>query len=217
MTKIAVILSGSGYLDGTAVREAVIALLALDRAGVSYQCFAPDIKQMHVVNHITGEEEAGQRNVLVESARIARGDVKELGQAKESDFDAIIMPGGFGMAKNLSDIAVNGKSGKIYPPLQSLLKDFWHAKKPIGAICISPAILTAALADNAQIEVTIGSDADGLIDGLGGKHKDCHTSGYCVDLQNKVVSCPAYMSEDPLKDVADGIEKLVAEIINMAK
>lgn len=210
--KIAVILSGCGYLDGAEIREAVITLLALDKASAKVQCFAPDIDQMHVVNHLTGQEIKGEkRNVLAESARIARGKIKPLSEAKSADFDALVLPGGFGAAKNLSDLAVKGADATVLPEFKKLVQSFLDEKKPIGAICISPAVLVAAIGHG---KVTIGNDPDGLIAKLGGQHQDCITSGFVIDDSNNIASCAAYMSEAKLSDVAEGIEKVVAYVLD---
>ncbi len=218
MTKVAVVLSGCGYLDGAEVREAVLALLALDKAGAEVSIFAPDIDQHHVVNHLTGEETKETRNVLVESARIARGDVKPLSEAKEEAFDALVLPGGFGVAKNLSDIAFKGPEGEVMPEFAQLIQAFYRAGKPIGAICIAPAALVKALAGETKAHVTIGEDADGLIAGLGGEHQDCATRGMVIDDTNHLVSCSAYMRDDaPLADVASGIFNVVEAVLNQAE
>ncbi len=215
MKKIAVILAGCGHLDGAQIRESVITLLELDKAGADFQCFAPDILQHHVVNHLTGQETTETRNVLVEAARIARGKIKPLSEARASDFAAIIMPGGGGAAKNLSDLAFAGAKAKVIPELKELLSQFLEEKKPIGAICISPAILVSAIADKISPMVTIGDDNDKLIESLGGKHKACATSDIIIDEKNKIVTCCAYMRDDPFKDIATGIAKLVKKIVEM--
>jgi len=217
MKKVAVVLAGSGYLDGAEIRESVITLLALDRAEAQVQCFAPDINQMHVVNHLTGEEVKGEsRNVLVESARIARGNIKDLSQANVNDFDALILPGGFGAAKNLSDVAVKGADADVLPEFKELILSFLDAKKPIGAICISPAVVAAAVKGARKIEVTVGKDDGGLISGMGADHKSCDTTDICIDEAHLIVSCSAYMDDSArIKDVATGIEKLVEKVISM--
>jgi enhancing lycopene biosynthesis protein 2 len=217
MIKVAVVLAGCGHLDGAEIRESVITLLELDKAGAEVQCFAPNINQMHVINHLTGEESKGEaRNVLVEAARIARGRIKDLNEAKSSEFDALILPGGFGAAKNLSTIAIKGKHATILPEFKELILDFIAAKKPIGAICISPAVLALAVKDTITATVTIGDD-DGLIASLNSKHQPCPTDDICVDSLNNIISCPAYMREAALKDVATGIEKLVEKVIELSR
>ncbi len=213
MAKVAVVLAGCGYLDGAEIREAVLALTALDKAGAVVTIFAPDIPQHHVVNHLTGEEASETRNVLVESARIARGQVSDLAEAEAEAFDALVLPGGFGAAKNLSDLAFAGKEAKVLPALQQLIVDFLAQHKPIGAICIAPAVLTAAVAKQCTPKVTLGQDADGLITALGGEHADCATAEMVVDAKNHITSTPAYMQEAPLAEVAEGIEALVAEVL----
>lgn len=217
MAKVAVILSGSGHLDGAEIRESVISLVALDKAGAEVSIFAPDIAQKDVVNHLTGEAVSEERNVLIEAARIARGQIKDIKQAKADDFDALILPGGFGAAKNLSDLAEKGADATVLPEFKQLILDFINQDKPIGAICISPAILTAALRDeNREAHVTIGGDEQngGLIESLGGVHQTCPTRGIVIDDTNHIVSTPAYMCDAPLAEVAIGIEKLVEVVLN---
>jgi enhancing lycopene biosynthesis protein 2 len=214
MTRIAVVLSGCGYLDGAEIREAVIALLELDKAGANVQCFAPDITQMHVVNHLTGKESAGERrNVLVESARIARGEIKNLKEARAEDFDGLVLPGGFGVATNLSDLAMLGKDATVLPQFKKLLLNFIKAKKPIGAICISPAVLVAAVSSEIKPTVTIGEDKDNLIESLGGTHINRKTEDFYFDKENNIASCPAYMQDAPLSDIAEGIAKVIAKVM----
>ncbi len=215
MTRVAVVLAGCGHLDGAEIRESVCTLVALDKRGAEVQIFAPDIEQRDVVNHLTGKPMNEKRNVLVEAARIARGKIKNLKEAKAKDFDALVMPGGYGAAKNLSDIAIKGPDGKVLEELKKLILDFAKADKPIGVICISPAVLAAALKGEKQAHVTLGqSDPDGLIGKLGGIHQSCKTRGIVIDDTNHIVSTPAYMSDAPLIEVAAGIDMLVETILN---
>src|SRR5476649_1442319 len=171
--KIAVILSGCGVYDGAEVHESVITLLRLDQRGAEVQCFAPNIAQLHVINHLTGEEMPESRNVLVESARIARGDVKDIREANAEDFDALIVPGGFGAAKNLSNFAVEGPGCSVNPQVLALAEAFAEAGKPVGLICISPAL--AAKIYGPGVTCTIGNDADtaAAITRMGGTHEEC--------------------------------------------
>lgn len=218
MAKVGVLLSGCGVFDGTEIHEAVLTLLALDRAGAEIVCMAPNVEQAHVINHLTQEVTAEKRNVLVESARIARGEIKDLKDVQAGDLDALIMPGGFGAAKNLSDFAFKGPQATVHPEVKRLLNDLAAAGKPIGAICIAPATLTKALADRKP-EVTIGTDAGtaSAIEAMGGRHKSCSVDMIHLDAGNKLVSTPAYMLGPGIKDVALGIEKLVARVVALAK
>lgn len=216
MKKVAVILSGCGFLDGAEIRESVLALLYLDQNKASLSIFAPDVNQMHVVNHLNGEETNEQRNTLVEAARIARGDVKPLSELNASDFDALVIPGGFGVAKNISDLAAKGAEATVIGEFVKAVSEFFKQQKPIGAICIAPAVLTASLKNIAKINVTIGDDTEGLIEGLGGTHTNCATEDIIIDAHNKIISCSAYMREDSITNVATGIEKLVKKIIEIA-
>lgn len=216
MAKIGVLLSGCGVNDGSEIHEAVITMLALDRAGAEIVCMAPDVDQLDVVNHLTGEATGEKRNVLVESARIARGNIKDINKVHATDIDGLIIPGGFGAAKNLSDFAVKGKDAVVNEDVKRFLNDMAFAEKPIGAICIAPATLTKAL-EGINPEVTIGTDITtaGAIEAMGGKHKECGVDMIHVDSNNKLVSTPAYMLGPGIKDVAVGIEKLVNKILEL--
>lgn len=219
MTSIAVVLSGCGHRDGAEIRESVLTLLYLDQLGSRVEIFAPDVAQAAVVNHATGETEGESRNVMVEAARIARGEVKPLSSLKAEAFDALVLPGGFGAAKNLSDFAQKGKDCSVLPDLQRAIRDFHAQKKPIGAICIAPALLTAALRGVCTPVVTIGEDAGTAtaIEAMGGKHKQCLSRECVVDHENLLVTCSAYMRSDRLSSIAEGIEKTIHEVVSLAK
>ncbi len=213
--RVAVVLSGCGYLDGAEINESVISLLALNRAGAQVSVYAPDKPQMHVVDHLAGQPRPGEtRNVLHESARIARGQVAPLSELSHKGFDALFMPGGFGVAKNLSTFAVEGAEGSVDADLVRVLQEFRGAGKPIGAVCISPAVLVLALGEG---EVTIGSDSGtaAAIEALGGKHHVCPVEDIHVDRDRRIVTAPAFMEEVQLARVADGIEKAVDATLAM--
>jgi len=216
MAKIGVLLSGCGVNDGSEIHEAVITMLTLDRAGAETVCMAPDVDQFDVVNHLTGETTGEKRNVLVESARIARGNIKDINKFQAADIDGLIIPGGFGAAKNLSTFAVKGKDAVVNEDVKRLLNDMVSAGKPVGAICIAPATLTKAL-EGKNPEVTIGNDIGtaGAIEAMGGRHKECSVDMIHVDSNNKLVSTPAYMLGPCIKDVAVGIEKLVNKVLEL--
>jgi len=214
---IGVLLSGCGVYDGAEIHEAVLTLLALDRAGADIVCMAPDVAQMHVINHLTGEESGETRNVLVESARIARGAIRNLKDVSAADLDGLIIPGGFGAAKNLSDFAVKGAQAEVNPEVKRIISEMSAAGKPVGAICIAPATLTRAIAERHP-EVTIGNDVGtaAAIDSMGGRHQACTVDTIHVDEANRIVTTPAYMLGPGIKDVAVGIEKLVTQVMAMA-
>ena len=216
MARVGVILAGCGYLDGAAVQEAVFTLLALDRAGAEVHCFAPDVDQRKVVNHLTGEEAEERRNVLVESARIARGKIADVAQAQAANLDALILPGGFGAALNLCDFAVNGPDCSVHSDVARLVKDVHDAGKPIGAICIAPALIAKVLGEEG-VKVTIGTDAGvaQAIEAMGAVHEACPVDQMVADRERKVVTTPAYMLGPGPKDVAAGIERCVAEVLAM--
>ena len=213
--KIAVILSGCGVYDGAEIHESVITLLRLDQRGAQVECFAPDVAQLHVINHLTGEEMPESRNVLVESARIARGSVKDIGQANAADFDALIVPGGFGAAKNLSNFAVEGAGCSINPQVLALAEAFAEAGKPVGLICISPAL--AAKIYGPGVTCTIGNDADtaAALDKMGATHVECTVEDIVEDPARKLVSTPAYMLGKNISEVASGINKLVDRVLEL--
>lgn len=214
--RVGVLLSGCGVFDGSEIHEAVLSLLMLDRAGAESICMAPDMDQFNVVNHITKSVMDEKRNVLVESARIARGKIKDLKNINASDLDALIMPGGLGAANNLSDFAAKGSEASVHPEVARLLQEMVSAGKPVGAICISPAILAKALSDKKP-EVTIGNNPDtaSAITAMGGEHVTCTVDKICVDKKNKLITTPAYMLGPGIKDVAAGIEKLVNQVLSM--
>ncbi|MEZ0323146.1 MAG: isoprenoid biosynthesis glyoxalase ElbB [Hydrogenothermaceae bacterium] len=216
--KIGVILAGCGVFDGAEIHEATLTLYFLDKAGVETVIMAPDIPQKDVINHLTGEPMNETRNVLVEAARIARGNIKNIEDVKAEDIDGLIMPGGYGVAKNFSNFLEKGAEAEVIPQVKRLLVDMFKAKKPIGAICISPVIVASALRE-AHPTVTIGTDIDvaKAIEDMGAKHLSCPVNEMVVDEENKIVTTPAYMLGRSIKDVAEGIEKLVNEVIRLAK
>lgn len=214
MKKIAVVLAGNGVFDGAEIHETTLTLLAIARKGATYQCFAPDINQAHVVNHITGEEMPEIRNVMVEAARIARGNIKPLTEYNAADFDAIIFPGGFGAAKNLCTFAFDGVDLTVIPQAEKAIKDTVKAGKPIGALCISPVLVTKVLGD---VKVTIGDDESTLkaIEQIGGTHVKTTHGQIVVDEKYKVVSTPCYMLDATIDQIADGAENIVGKIFEM--
>jgi len=214
--KVGLLLSGCGVFDGSEIHEAVLSLLYLDKAGAEIVCMAPDI-EFPVVNHITQEATGEKRNVLLEAARIARGEIKNLKDVQASDLDALIMPGGMGAAKNLSDFADKGPDAVVLPEVKRILQDMVSAGKPIGAICIAPATLVKALSDKNP-EVTIGNDVNtaSALESMGAGHFKCNVDMVHVDEKNKIVTTPAYMLGPGIKDIAAGIEKLVNKIVSMA-
>lgn len=212
--RFAVVLSGCGVYDGAEIHEAVLTLLAIDRAGGTYQCFAPDIAQMHVVNHLTGQETGESRNVLVEAARIARGAIKPLSDFQAGDFDAIVFPGGFGAAKNLCSFAVAGPDCTVDADVERAITAMRAASKPIGALCISPAILARVL---GGVELTIGSDADtaAALEKMGAHHVTRSHGEIAVDMAAKVVTTPCYMLDASIGQIADGAQAVVNKLIEL--
>jgi len=217
MTIIGVLLSGCGVLDGSEIHEATLALYFLNKAGAKVVCLAPDIT-VAAMDHGTKQPMGETRNIRVEAARIARGPVLDAAQVKAADLDGLILPGGFGAAKNLCDFAVNGAKGTVEPSVAALLKAMHAAHKPIGAICIAPAVLALALGGQHP-ELTIGDDpgtAQGL-EAAGARHVVCPVDGIVTDAANRLVSTPAYMLGPGIADIALGIEKLVAAVLDMTR
>ncbi|EEX33344.1 MULTISPECIES: isoprenoid biosynthesis glyoxalase ElbB [Vibrio] len=216
MKKVAVILSGSGVFDGAEIHESVLALHAIEKQGASWHCFAPNIEQLHVINHITGEEMAETRNVLTEAARIARGNIEDVAKLNAEEFDAILLPGGFGAAKNLTDFAVNGAECSINTHVASACRAFAQARKPAGYLCIAPAIIPM-IYDNG-VKGTIGNDdaTASAFNALGGEHITCEVDDIVFDEEHKVLSTPAYMLAGNISQAASGIEKLVSKLVEIA-
>lgn len=214
MKKIAVVLSGNGVFDGAEIHESTLTLLAIARQGASYQCFAPNVDQAHVINHLTGEEMPETRNVLIESARIARGKIIPLSEYNAAEYDAIIFPGGFGAAKNLSTFAFDGANCTVNTDVEQAIKSTVEAAKPIGALCIAPVIL-AKILDGAQL--TIGQDAStaAAISQMGGVHKNTGHGEIVVDEKYKIVTTPCYMLDATIVQIADGADNVVKKLLEI--
>ena len=214
--RVGVLLSGCGAFDGSEIHETVLTLLALDRYGAQIVCAAPDMPQLHVVNHLTTEEMNGERNVLIESARIAREGIIDLKDLTVDRIDALILPGGSGAVKNLSDFAVKGPRSDVQTEVLRVLKQTLAAGKPIGASSMAPATLVRALGGHSP-EVTIGLDAvtAAAIGTMGGRHFDCQADQIHVDARLKIVTTPSYMVASRIRDVASGIEKMVREVLSL--
>jgi enhancing lycopene biosynthesis protein 2 len=217
MAKVGVVLSGCGVFDGAEIHEAALTLFFLDKAGCQIICMAPDVDQMDVINHRKGEAAGEKRNVLIESSRIARGDIKDIKDVKVADLDALVFPGGFGAAKNLCSFAVKGPDCTVNADVRRLVKEMHSAKKPIGFVCIAP-IIAAKVLGSFNPQLTIGSDKDTAeaIEKMGGKHVVSTVDNIVVDQKNKIVTTPAYMLGPTISKVALGIEKLIKEVLKMA-
>jgi len=215
MKKIAGVLAGCGVYDGAEIHEATLTMLAISRQGAQYQCFAPDVQQAHVMNHFTGKEMAEKRNVLVEAARIARGNIQPLSAYKAEDYDAIIFPGGFSVAKNLCTFAFDGINCKVNPEVEKAIRSTVVAEKPIGALCISPVLIAKILTD---VEVTIGGDeatAD-AIENLGATHINTTHGEIVTDEKYKLVTTPCYMLDATIDQIASGAENLVKKVLEIS-
>jgi enhancing lycopene biosynthesis protein 2 len=211
---IAVVLAGCGHRDGSEIHEATLTLWAIHKHGAEFQCFAPDIPQHHVLNHLTGKEMNEQRNVLVESARIARGKIKDIKQFKPSDFDALILPGGTGVAKNLCTYAFDGPNCRVNDDLARMVKAMHAAGKPIGALCIAPVILGRVL---GAVELTVGQDQETAQDlaAMGARHTPTSQGEIVVDRANKIVTTPCYMLQSRVDQIGEGAENLVRTVLEL--
>jgi enhancing lycopene biosynthesis protein 2 len=216
MTKprIGVVLSGCGVFDGSEIHEAVLTLLALDEARAEAMCFAPDV-EFEEIDHLTKRPTGQRRNALREAARIARGNIRDVAKAKARDLDALIFPGGFGAAKNLCTFAEKGADCTVLPEVERLILEMFEAKKPIGFLCIAPALGAKVLGKVGGAQLTIGNDpatAKG-IEAMGSKHVKCDCHSIVIDSAKRVVSTPAYMLGPGVADVNAGVSKLVREIL----
>ncbi|GJM25243.1 MAG: glyoxalase [Phycisphaerae bacterium] len=220
MSKVGVCLSGCGFLDGSEIQEAVFTLLALDQAGASAICCAPEMPQAQVVNHATQDRVGEQRDVLIEAARIARGNIVPLARMDAHSIDAVIFPGGYGAAQNLSTFAVDGPECTVNYEVETLVADMMEMKKPIGVICIAPAMLARLVGKrNIEAKLTIGNDTGTAeaINKMGATHCDCPVTEMVVDEENRIVSTPAYMYEASPAQVFEGVKKCVDEMLRLVK
>ena len=218
MKKVGVLLSGCGVNDGAEIHESVLTMLFLDKAGVEMILMAPNIDQMHVINHYTGQEMEEYRNVLVESSRVARGEIKDMAEVSGNDLDALIIPGGFGVAKNLCDYAMAGPECSVNPDVYRLIVELRLMNKPIGAICIAPVMMAKILGEQEEsANMTIGYDETTSTDiiSMGSKHVDCPVTEMIIDEDKKIVTTPAYMEANSIKEAADGIEQLIKQVLSM--
>jgi enhancing lycopene biosynthesis protein 2 len=212
--RFAVILAGCGNKDGAEIQESVLTLLAIDKAGHQYQCFAPDVPQHRVLNYLTNEELKEKRNVLLESARIARSKIKPLSEYKHEDFDILVMPGGSGVAYNLCTFALDGANMKVNADVERAVTSTYKATKPIGALCISPVIIGKLI---PNVQLTFGKDekVNGIFEKMGVKTINTSARDIVIDAQNKVVTTPCYMLDARISELAEGIEKLVQALLKM--
>ncbi len=214
MKKIAVVLCGCGTLDGSEIHESVMTLLAIDSNNCEYQIFAPEADQFHVVNHLTGKPMDESRNMLVEAARIARGNVKPVSECNVSDFDAVIFPGGNGSAKNLFTYATEGVKCSVRDDVASIVRSFHNAKKPIGALCIAPVMIAKVLGD---VKVTVGQDKNTIdsVLSFGSKHEVTNQREVCCDIDNLVFTTPCYMLPARISDIAACADNLVKAMLKV--
>ncbi len=216
--RVGVVLSGCGFLDGAEIHEAVCTLLSLDRHGAKLVAAAPDVPQLHVVDHLKGAPAEGEsRGVLAEAARIVRGQISPLSAVSVHDLDALVLPGGYGAAKNLCTFAVDGRAMRVQPEVERLVREMRGAGKPMGFICIAP-VIAARIFGGDGVRLTIGDDADtaAAIESWGARHVACRVEEIVVDQRLKIVSTPAYMLGPWIAPVATGIEKLVSAVLEMA-
>ncbi|MBD1226792.1 isoprenoid biosynthesis glyoxalase ElbB [Xenorhabdus griffiniae] len=215
MKSVAIILSGCGVYDGSEIHESVLTMLSLSRLGAEVSFFSPDEAQHHVINHLNGEEKRESRDIMEESARITRGNIQPLSKVNIDELDALIIPGGFGVAKNLCNFAFKGSDCEINKELLSIVQNMHQQGKPMGFICIAPVMVPKIL--DKPIKVTIGNDPEtaAQIAKMGGVHVECPVDDIVVDFENKIVTTPAYMLAESLAQAEKGIDKLVRKILEM--
>ena len=212
--KFAVILAGCGNRDGAEIHESVMTLYAIARAGCTYEIFAPDVNQYHVINHYTGQPSTETRNVLVESARIARGKIRPLSEFSAQNFDILMFAGGFGVAKNLCTYAFDGADCTVNPEVEKAVTSMFSSGKPIGALCISPVILAKIL---PGVSITMGQDQSAIqnVKAMGAVHRTTHAREIVIDRDNKVVTSPCYMLDSGIVDIAEGAMNTVNALIEL--
>ena len=222
MSKVCVVISGAGHLDGAELRESIFTLLALDQKNITVDVFAPDKDQHHVINHLTGEEMDETRNILIEAARVTRGKVSNLDGLVSENYDALILPGGFGAAKNLSDFALNGAEAKLDKKMRKIIQSFHATQKPICALCISPVLVALALkeqcTDENKLEITVGNDEETItkLENMGATHIKKSITDFHYDEKNKIITCPAYMySTGKLSNIFDGINNAINALCDL--
>lgn len=216
MLKVGVILSGCGVFDGSEIHEAVAVLHAIDRHGAKAICLAPEM-ELDEINHLDQQPTGKKRSVLMESARIARGAITPLAKVSGGDFDAIVLPGGFGAAKNLCDFASKGPGCTADEQTARVLREAHAAGRPLGFACISPAVAARVFGKDLGPNLTIGSDtatAEGL-EAMGATHQNCEGDGIVVDNRHRIVSTPAYMCDQPIGAVFTGIGAMVDKVMEM--
>jgi enhancing lycopene biosynthesis protein 2 len=215
--KVGVLLSGCGVFDGAEIHEAVCTLLAIDRAGAEAVCLAPDRPQAAVIGHLDRKPQKDGRNVLAESARIARGRIRDVAKVEPRELDALVLPGGFGAATNLSTFAADGAKATVDPGVATLVRGMHAAGKPIAALCIAPAVLAAILGKDAHPELTVGDDAETAqaLEAMGARHVAAGTTDVVVDRRNRIVTTPCYMLATRISEVAEGAEKAVRAVLEL--
>lgn len=224
--KIGVLLSGSGVFDGSEIHESVFTLLAVDKRNGEAVCFAPDADQHHVINHLNGDEMNEKRNILTESARIARGKIQDVTKADVKALDALVIPGGFGTAKNHTKWAFEGPDGKIRSDVKKLINDFSAAGKPILGLCMAPTTIAKALeGSDRKVKLTVGTTEEnspydikaisGGMEKTGAKAEMKTVKEVLVDEDNRIITAPCYMMEASVSQVHENIEAATEELFKM--
>jgi enhancing lycopene biosynthesis protein 2 len=224
--KIGVLLSGNGVYDGSEIHESVFTLLAIDENKGEAVCMAPNVEQHHVVNHITGDEMDEKRNVLVEAARIARGAISDLAEVKASDLDALVIPGGFGAAKNLTKWAFSGPDGDIDPEVERIINEFVTAQKPIVGLCMGPTVIAKALEGaNLNERLTVGTTSEASPYEIAAISAGMEKTGavaemksireISVDAKNRIITAPCYMMEASITDVRTNIKQAIDKLFDL--
>lgn len=213
---IAVVLSGCGRADGSEIHESVCALLCLENMGCTYQCFAPDIKQAAVINHVNNQPMSEKRNVLIEAARIARGNILDIKEFNPDDFDGIIFPGGMGAVTNWCDFAEKGTDCTVNTSIYSVIRQCYDKKLVIGAMCIAPVLIAMVLADK-KVHFTLGAGGNMAkkLEALGAVHEEVGVSDVCIDRKNLVCTTPAYMLATNMIEVCQGAQNMIGAMCQL--
>ena len=219
MKKIGVVLAGCGAQDGAEIHESVITLLALDRANVETIIMAPDMNQFHVINHLKGGTMDPARNILVEASRIARGNIVPVGTISGNQLDALVFPGGTGMAKNIFDYSMTGPDCIVIKDVERLVMEILKDNKPIGAICIAPVMIAKVLQNMGRKGLVTGGYNQQIsldINAMGIEVQKVGPEDIVIDHDNKIISTPAYVEAKSIREVAIGIEKLIEKVVELA-
>ena len=215
MKKTAIILSGCGQVDGSETHETILTILALEQHNLDWEGLAPSGLQTEVYDHYTNtKENISPSSMITEAARLVRGNITIINAVNASDYAAVIIPGGAGVIKNLSNYSTAGINFTIHPELLAFMATIVRLQIPAGFICIAPILIPKLYGNKPKL--TIGSNVElaAKIVQIGGEHCDCLANDIVIDHAQKIVSTPANMVAKNIVEVYHGIYKLVTQIAN---